>query len=176
MQGIPDKNFKNQIHWQNYWFRCCVSEKCNYIFSILKSRNVDREDDLLKICDKESKLWKETGTEAMKGYVDRCIDFLLRRYNWKDAFYLCWNYPSKLNINLIKLIIPRMLAAILLGFLPIITSRDIRDFAESNQSNLYIPIIVLFSLIIIYLLFECHTTTHRTLVKKRCSKELFLFL
>lgn len=165
--------FDNQVSWQHYWFRCCISEKCNYIFSVLRLKNVDRENDLLRICNPESKLWKTLGDERMKGYLDLCIDFFLRRYNWWDAFHLYWKYPSKKNINLVKLVFPRMLSAILVGFLPILTSRDIRDFAEMNQSNLFKYSFAIIILSVLYLLFECHITTQRTLVKKRCKQRIF---
>jgi hypothetical protein len=164
---------ERQLYWQNYWFRCCISEKCNYIFSILKIRNVDREDDLRKICNPGSKLWKTIGDKGMEGYLDVCIDFFLRRYNWPDAFRLYWRYSSKKNTNLIKLFFPRMLSAILVGFLPILTSQDLRDFAEMNQSNLFKYSIAIVVLSVLYLLFECHITTQRTLVKKLCKQRIF---
>lgn len=172
---LNDETFKYQAQWENYWFRCCISEKCDYIFLILKSRNINREDDLLKICNPESKLWKEVGDVRIKINVDLCIDFFLRRYNWIGAAGLCWNYPtSKVHSNWIKLFFPRMLAGVLVGFLPIVASQDLRNFTENTPLNLKICIgVIVFFGIILYFLFECNKTTQKTLGIKKLSLRVF---
>jgi hypothetical protein len=51
---LDEISLEEMIKWQNYWFRCCISDKCNFIFSILSSKkisgdSVNREEDLVKI-------------------------------------------------------------------------------------------------------------------------------
>ena len=164
-----DLALKNQAEWQHYWFKCCISDKCDYIFSILTSKDVDREDDLKKICNPESKLWKARGNEEMQGYVDLCIDFFLKRYNWLDASKLWWKSPSRKNLNFTKLLFPRLLGAILVGFIPIITSKEIWEFAGDNQSNLLTYCAIIFIVSIFYLEYELYKTTRGTIVKKWCQ-------
>ncbi|HHE40602.1 MAG TPA: hypothetical protein ENL10_03785, partial [Candidatus Cloacimonetes bacterium] len=156
-----------QYHWQHYWFRCCISDKCDYIFSILKSKNVDREGDLKKICNPRSELWKARSNEEMQGYVDMCIDFFLKRYNWWDARRLWWNNPPRANMNAVKLFFPRLLGAILVGFVPIITSEEIWEFAETNQSNLPYYSCATFVVSFFYLEYECYKTIRGTVTKKQ---------
>lgn len=171
-------SFEHQVDWQHYWYRCCISEKCDYIFSSLIAYNVDREDDLKKICNPKCKLLteddstktllKKSQNETKKIYYDNCIDFFLKRYNWTDAIRLCKNFYSyNPNINWIKLVFPRMLSATLLGFLPIMTSGDLRKFAETNQMDLWVYYIFLIPVIYFFLLFECHKTTRNTIIRKR---------
>jgi len=83
-----------QIKWQNYWFRCCISDKCNFIFSILSSKKIcgddgiNREDDLAKICNPaESKIRDKLDDDMMKGYLDAGIDFFLKRYNVRGGMW-----------------------------------------------------------------------------------------
>ncbi|NMG83445.1 MAG: hypothetical protein GIS02_04480 [Methanosarcinales archaeon] len=164
-----DLDFDNKAEWQHYWFKCCISDKCDYIFSILKSKDVDREDDLKKICNRESKLWKTRGNEEMQGYVDLCIDFFLKRYNWLDASKLWWENPPRKNLNFIKLLFPRLLGAILVGFIPIVTSKEIWEFAVVNQSNLLKYCAIIFVVSVFYLEYELYKTIRETVVKKWCQ-------
>lgn len=171
---IPLEQHK-KAEWQHYWFRCCISDKCNYIFSILKSKDVDREEDLKKICNCNSELWKARGDDEMRGYVDVCIDFFLKRYNWTDAYHLYRNNSPIVHINAFKLLFPRLFSAILVGFLPIATSYEIQKFAEGIQSDILVyPLVisVISGLSISYLLFECHKTIRGTAVKKQCSERI----
>jgi len=171
-----------QLEWQSYWLRCCISEKCNNIFSLLRSKDVDREDDILKICDNKSKLWEELDDDGRKRRLDLAIDFFLRRYNFSGSWKLYKRYPPNINIyinvilnaNLIKFALPRMFSTILIGFLPIITSSEIRDFAEIIPSKPILYCILIFIIIIIlgpfsYFLHECNKTTRGTLVNKSCN-------
>lgn len=154
-----DDYFDKKIEWQHYWFRCCISEKCDYIFRILKTKGVDREDDLRKICNPKSVLWEKLGDSQMQQYVDNYIDFFLKRYNWFGACCLWNKNPPKLNKNLVKLALPRLLAAILVGFFFIATSSEIWDFATTIQSNCMLysaSILFIFGMSIGYLLFECN--------------------
>jgi hypothetical protein len=174
-----NKKIDKQIKWQNYWFRCCISDKCNFIFSILSSKKIcgdngiNREEDLVKICNPvESKIRDKLGDEIMKGYLDAGIDFLLKRYNVCGAWGLYNKYPSKWNINFIKLLLPRMFSAILIGFIPIVTSGDIQKFVSSNSSlffvctisNLWLYSLFMIILSFAYISFECRKTTRDTQV------------
>lgn len=173
LDGLDDSNFTNQYRWQTYWFKCCISEKCNFIFSYLQQKNVDRENDLEKICNPvESKIQDKLGDEAMKGYLDAGIDFFLKRYNVCGAWGLYNKYPSKWNINFIKLLLPRMFSAILIGFIPIVTSSDIKDFVFLNSciflyptnSNLWVYSSCMAIVSFAYISFECRKTTRDTQV------------
>lgn len=174
-----DKKIAKQIKWQNYWFRCCISDKCNFIFSILSSKKIcgdggiNREEDLVKICNPvESEIRDKLGDKIMKGYLDAGIDFLLKRYNVCGACGLYNKYPSKWNINFIKLLLPRMFSAILIGFIPIVTSSDIKYFVSLNSSiffdstisNLWLYSSCMAILSFVYISFECRKTTRDTQV------------
>lgn len=186
---IEDIGRERQLEWQNYWFRCCISEKCNNIFSLLRSKDVDREEDILKICDNGSKLWDALDDDRRKRRLDLSIDFFLRRYNLFGAWKLYKRYPPNINIyinviintNLIKFALPRMFSTILIGFLPIITSSEIRDFAEIIPLKPILYCILIFIIIIIlgpfsYFLLECNKTTRGTLVNKSCNSRGFSIL
>lgn len=150
-----------QSDWQHYWFRCCISEKCNYIFSILKSRNIRREDDLEKICAQNSRLWEVLDDSGKKAYIDICMDFFLRRYNYWGAYRMLKKHPSVWNG--IKMTFPRMMSAIILGFIPIATSGDIRTFVQINELNLKQFSIIIIIISSAYLIFECYKSNQRTL-------------
>ena len=161
-----DLDLKNRSKWQHYWFRCCISDKCNYIFSILKSKNVDREEDLKRICNPCSELWKERGDEEMQGYVDMCIDFFLKRYNLGAAYHLWRNNPPITNMGFFKLLLPRLLSAILIGFIPIATSEELQIFTVEKQSSILYYCIIMLLISIIYIIFECHKTIRKTVVER----------
>jgi hypothetical protein len=163
-------------YWQNYWFRCCISDKCNYIFKILYSKNVDREDDLKKICNLQSELCTSLANENMKqSYFDLSIDYFLKRYNWLGASQICFKAPNKIK-NVPKLIIPRMLAATLVGFVAIATSNEIWEFAVTQQSYLLHYSIALICASGLYSLYECHKITQGTLSFLRLLSRVFFVL
>lgn len=151
----------NQSDWQHYWFRCCISEKCNYIFSILKSQGVNREIDLEKICNRNSRLMEILDNSGKIAYIDACIDFFLRRYNYWGALWLFMKYPSFWNG--IKMTFPRMMFAVILGFIPIATSEEIGNFVQANEPNLKSFSIILIIFSGVYLIFECYNSNKRTL-------------
>ena len=165
-------NSDKEIYWQNYWFRCCISSKCNYIFKILESRGVDREKELIQICDPQNSLSMFlTDKNVRQSYFDLGIDFLLRRYNLFGALKLCLRSPHKYR-NLPKLILPRMLSAILVGFVATATSSEIWEFAVTKQSYLVFYCIPLLLLCSLYLLYECCKTTQDPLFSSKLLKIL----
>lgn len=176
LDGLNDSNFSNQFRWQTYWFKCCISENCNFIFLYLQQKDVDREDDLEKICNHDSQLWKKLGNDGMKGYLDTCIDFLLIRYDWLGAFCLYRRYPNKKNINLVKLFYPRLFSAILLGFFLIAISGNTSVFENITQLNLLIYSILLFVTSVIYFTYECYSKIRGTLVNKGYISRIFFVL
>jgi len=176
LDGLDDSNFKNQYRWQTYWFKCCISEKCNFIFSYLHQKNVDREDDLEKICNHDSQLWKKLGDERMKRYLDTCIDFFLIRYDLPGAFCLYRKYPDKININLVKLFYPRLFSAILLGFFLIAISGNTITFAELNQSKLFVSSVLLIVASVVYFTYECYSRIRGTIVNKGYKSRIFFVL
>lgn len=174
---IKHLNKDSKIKWQHYWMRCCLSEKTDYIFSILTPniKDFDREEDLKFILNK-GVMWKYSTTEGRQYYISICIDFLLKRYNWLDSIKLYINCYSKHKINLIKLLLPRMMSAIIIGFLPIVTSNDIRTFAFKNQSNLLYYSVPLIIVVYLYMLYDCHKKTIGTISKIQCLGRPFLVL
>lgn len=174
---IEDLTEDSKIRWQHYWIRCCLSDKTDYLFSILTPniKDFDREKDLKFILNK-GVMWKYSTKEGRQYYISICIDFLLKRYNWLDGRNLYKNCYSKHKINLIKLFLPRMMSAIILGFLPIVTSNDIRTFAFQNQSNLMYYSVPIVSVVYSYMLFECHKKTIGTISKIQRLFRPFLVL
>ncbi|KKH56693.1 hypothetical protein DU74_15410 [Methanosarcina mazei] len=68
-EDIKDHQEKNtpipiKDSWQHYWFKCCTSDKCDFIFKFLKSKGIDRENDLKKICSSESELFHALDNDA----------------------------------------------------------------------------------------------------------------
>lgn len=163
---------KREGEWQHYWFRCCISSKCNYIFKVLDSKKVNREEDLIEICNPQSSLYKSITNERIRqSYFDLSIDFLLRRYNLCEAFQLCLKAPNKYR-NLPKFIIPRMTSAILVGFIVIATSSEIWEFTVTNQPYLISYCTLLLSLSVLYLLMEYCKTTQSTLLSLKSFRIL----
>jgi len=173
IKGNSDLDFHDQANWQHYWFRCCISEKCNFIFKSLQQEDVDRENDLEKICNSDSLLMKNKSNESKKAYLDNAIDFLLERYDWPGAFCLCRKYPSKININWVKLLFTRLFSAILLGFFLIAASDNISKFTIENQLYLFIYSLILIIASILYFSYECYNKIRGTLVNKGIKLRVF---
>lgn len=170
-----DVHFENEMNWQHYWFRCCISSKCNYIFKILESQNVDREKDLMEICDPQNTLCMSLNDDVKQSYFDLGIDFLLRRYSLYGAFLLCLKAPNKYK-NLPKLFLPRMSSAILIGFIAIATSSEIWEFAVTKQSCLILYCILLLIPSILYLLSEYCKETQNPIFSLKSFKKILPIL
>ena len=121
-------NYKLRAKWQNYWLNCCRNSKCDYFFSVLKECGIDRETDVKDIVNKHLKkdapLAKHIGSsEGVKFYKKTIANWYLRRYNGKAAKEIlssssfdCWDR--------LKLFYPRLLAAIVVGLLALMTGEE----------------------------------------------------
>ncbi|MCC4766895.1 hypothetical protein FXW07_09780 [Methanosarcina sp. DH1] len=166
--------------WQHYWFSCCTSDKCDFVFKLLKSKGVDREDDLKKICSLESDLFHKLDDETKQPYIDLCISYLLKRYNISDSREIWKRSPKKTFVVRLQLFLLRLVASILVGYIVIATSSEIWDFANINQPNqpLFLLLYSFGFLILsyIYLLFECLKITQGTINSRIACKRAFSVL
>lgn len=148
----------NKARWQHYWLRCCLNEKCDYVFSILSADCIDisREDDLMKIISGDV-IFNYLSTGAKKYYLTACIDFLLKRYNWIGAWKLCFKHRDIISLNLFKLFLPRMLSASLVGIILIASSGDLMKFGSGilNSNYSYYFLVFTFLSSLFYFFFEC---------------------
>lgn len=158
--------------WQHYWFKCCISDKCDFMFISLKSKGIDREEDLKKICRPDSDLFQKLeDNETKQPYINLCINYLLKRYNIRDSRNI-WKKSSKKNkIIFIQLLLPRLIASILVGSIIIATSSEILEFPYHKQSTS----LLLYSLILLfisygYFLFECLKITQKTIDQQEAKK------
>lgn len=145
--------------WQRYWLRCCLSDRCDYYFALFAKFNIDREKDILELCDKNSILWKYVGSEeGRKYYLKVCMSYLLRRYSWRKTLKL-----GKLNL------FPRLLGSIILGILFLISAGEMWELPTNlwGKSHLfYIVINIVFLFLSVgYTFFECHKTTEYHFIK-----------
>lgn len=160
-----------QAYWQDYWYKCCVSNKCDYIFSVLRDKNVDREDDLKKICeimyDPKNPVWEKAGN-GRREYISTAINFFLGRYYWFNAYALWNKYDSGINLNFIKIfLLPRLLGAISLGVVFLASASEIQEYVEIHQSSILIQAGLVIILIILYIIFEFYNKVRQTIVIKR---------
>ncbi len=153
-----------KARWQRYWLSCCLNPKCDYIFAVLKECNINRERNLLDIIEawENNNFWKYLGSEHGKSYyIDTCIKFLLRRYNWIDALKLWWKY-NKRSFSGINLLLPRLIGAIILGFIPLVMADEIWQFPSKmyaeSVTDYWLLSILLPGVSWIYLLIECRNT------------------
>ena len=161
-----------QAYWQDYWYKCCVSNKCDYIFSVLKNENIDRDDELKKICEimYESKnpVWEKAGNGRQE-YISTAINFYLHRYYWLNAYDLWKKYASGINLNFIKIfLLPRLLGAIALGVVFLASASAIQEYVEIHQSSILYQTGIIFISIIFYIMFEFYNTVQQTIVIKFC--------
>lgn len=149
--------------WQNYWLSCCRSSKCDYLFTLMKEikyddkcsqSKIDREEDIVKLCDQNNQnnvLWKYLKM-GKKSHLDLYVRFLLRRYAWYKAFKLWCRIK---NISLINFILPRLVGALLIGFLPFLEPSIWKVIV--NMNRVFYWMISLFFVVFsfIYLLYDC---------------------
>lgn len=165
----------NQTYWQKYWFRCCISDKCDFIFKSLKSKDIDREDDIKDICSLENALFTKLDEATQQSYIDFAVSYLLKRYNLLNSWNMWNNSPKKNHAALIQIMLPRLMASILVGSLVIATSNEISDFTKNNDS-LWFYSICLFILSSLYLLYECLKVTQATINYHEALKRIFRVL
>lgn len=110
-----------QASWQNYWLACCRSDKCNYVFYKLAAYDVDREEDILQIFEKEN-FWSYVDLDKDKPpggkayYLRECIIYLLHRFSVGRTFRL-WKKNKKIAgaFGVFSLLLPRLLGVIIIG-------------------------------------------------------------
>ena len=134
------RNSKLRAKWQNYWLSCCRSSKCDYVFSVLKECGIDRETDVRYIVDEglkeDAPLAKHIGSdEGVKFYKKTIADWYLRRYNGKAAKEILRSGSFDCGDNL-KLFYPRMIVAIIVGLLALMTGQEIWDLPHELSNRI----------------------------------------
>lgn len=157
-EGFDDMK---KAQWQRYWLRCCLSDRCDYYFSVLKECGIDRETDVRYIVDESLKegglLEKHIGSDdGVKFYKKTIADWYLRRYNGKEAKRMlsdgsfgCWDQ--------IKLCYPRLLVAIIVGMLAVVTGEDVWNLP--HKISFFCVIFVSSGFVtasLLYLTYECY--------------------
>jgi hypothetical protein len=155
----PAGDFSEDIkkECQRYWLGCCYNSKCDYDFALYRELEIDRENDIIALWSK-SILFQNLSAEGKAYYRDVCMKFLLRRYSLCKAMKL-WEWKGFFGINLF---LPRLMGAILIGFIPLIMAEEI----WKAPSKLFISDPFIFCMLTtlfligsyIYLFIECRNT------------------
>lgn len=154
--GWPDIRLKAE--WQNYWLNCCRSSKCDYIFTLLTEKNIDREKDIIDICKENNVIWQINDDKKLRNiHLELYFRYLLRRYAWFNA---CQLWGEMKDIFLLgNLLFPRLLAAIIIGFLPFL-EQTIWSVALGMSPWTYIlTSSILLILSFLYMWYECYRVT-----------------
>lgn len=159
--GWTDK--KLRAKWQNYWLSCCRSSKCDYFFSILKDidkkkKDIDREKDIVELCKKEQALWEINNDENIrKNHLQLYFRFLLRRYALREAFQLGWEMKD--FFLLANVLLPRLLAAIVIGLLPFLEQTIWSVVLKMPYCYYYLTSGFLVVISFLYMWYECYRVT-----------------
>jgi len=156
---------QNKRDWIYYWFSCCQSEKCDYIFTILANYEVDREKDILTILTEGNVWWDNVdgdyGQSSGKAYYLReTLSFLLQRYSCIRACRLFWKYRKQIPLfGPISLLLPRFLALIVVGSIffstsPAIWQLPTRVYNFSKFGGFTILLLLLIASVA-YLAYKC---------------------
>lgn len=193
IEGFQDEKLKAQ--WQNYWLGCCLSSSFDYIFTVLKGCDVDREKDIVNLW-KKGLLWKYLGSDHGKNYYfDKCLFFLLRRYSWERACDLRFIYYGESNdetniftkrfwtdffVGMTSLILPRLIGTILIGFIPLVMADEIwqfpsKLFQESKWKYIFL-IILIFASSYFYLFIECRNIIGKVNIKILIKRTFPVFI
>ena len=174
--NFQKSNQSQKAKWLRLWLRHCLSKETDYIFQVLKEvkdengevvARVDRESDVeaiaSKYLEKDAPLAKHIGsTEGVKFYKKTIADWFLRRYNGTMARkilkpFSCWDK--------LKLFYPRMLVAIIIGLLALMTGQEGWNFPHKlfpdtwGLLSLFSVVslsISLFAVTVLYLTYECY--------------------
>lgn len=150
-----------QGRWQRLYLRHCFSPETQYLFMILyELQDIDREADVKRLIQESllpanGPLAQMTPTRGSKRYyLSQCEDWFLRRYNKKEAKW-CFQERLKLIaesrldawVDRIKLYFPRIIASIIIGYLPLIFTAEswYVSVAEAWGVNLLLPVLTLFA-------------------------------
>lgn len=93
-----DFNEGIKASWQKFWLKCCLNEKCDYGFTMLRNIKpaIDREKEILELANENRIIWefvdidnlnvrKKTGRKL---YFEICLKFLLKRFSFCNALKL----------------------------------------------------------------------------------------
>ncbi len=177
-------NCENNAQWQNYWFSCCISGKCDYLFNLIaKYKNfnfkkikdinpcIDREEDIKKLLEENSILLKNVEIKGMekeehgkKAYLNLCIKFLLKRYALMSALKLWWKHKNPFVF--VNFLLPRLLGVIVLGLLFLFTEVNIKNFVMNMSVGQYLAATSLFIVIsFLYMSYECYNVVEERVLK-----------
>ncbi len=170
--GWTDK--RRRARWQNYWLSCCLSSKCDYLFSILAEdpfdvypEKIDREKDILRLLRDEG-FW-EKGVAYPTGkshYLKISLSYLLRRYSYRRAFHL-WckhrQFEFKWIFSFFSLTLPRLWGAIIVGMLFLMSGQEGWEkptkLYEVSQATFWGLIALAIIIAFFYLSYECRKVT-----------------
>jgi len=155
----PDDSFDKDCkgEWQRFWLRCCVRDESNYFFAVFKELGINREDDVQNIMNGQY-LWDIVKSqEGIDFYKRAVVDWFLRRYNRRDAKSILKTIKDLKCIDKIRFWYPRLIVAIIIGFLPLITQKDMW-LMPLNLSEIFVVFlgVLLFGLSYGYLVYECN--------------------
>jgi len=145
--------------WQHYWLSCCLSSKCDYFFNVLKHCGIDRERDIINLCQrKEAPLWEYLTGEEKQLYFDECQRFLLRRYGICEAFKIKkWSACKWFLAGFSRLFVGLIVAYYFSVFNP-----TLWGMAMAMCCYQYIlSCVVLLITSLLYLWYECYTEIER---------------
>uniref|UniRef100_UPI00404BA287 hypothetical protein n=1 Tax=Desulfobacca sp. TaxID=2067990 RepID=UPI00404BA287 len=177
--------------WQRLYLKHCFSPETQYLFMILyELLGIDREADVKDLI--KTSLLPETGPLAQmtptpgskRYYLSYCEDWFLRRYNKKEAKW-CLQKRLKLVpanrldrwLDGIKLSFPRIIASIIIGYLPLIFTTETWyvSIAEAWGVNFLLPILTL-SASMFYLFTEVkNNLEYTTEVYRDRARSIFWF-
>ena len=156
--------------WQSYWLNCCRSDKCNYVFNVLIDCGIDREIDIA-VTVSDPSFHEELSAREKRGYIDLCINYLLRRYSLCRAFKL-WNRfkPAfragtlvDLFYDMLRFSLPRLWGAIMVGILFLMGGIESIELPTRlhDVSAAMMALLIALTLFIafIYLSYECGKLT-----------------
>ena len=143
--------------YQRYWLGCCYKQECDYYFALYRELGIDREDDIVTLAH-SSVLFQNLPYEGEKFYRDVCVKFLLKRYALINAWKV-WNCQGFFGFNLL---LPRLLGAIIIGFIPLVMADEVWQFPSKLYATcackfwIFISLLLVISLL--YLIIECRNT------------------
>jgi hypothetical protein len=154
-KGSFDEPLKGK--WQRYWLRCCLRDECNYYFALFKECDINREDDVETIIN-GNYLWEVINSaEGIKFYKKTVAEWFLKRYNKEKAKSILTTITGITWLDKVRFWYPRLIVAILIGFLPLITQKDMW-LMPLNLSGIFLVFlsVLLLALSYGYLVYECN--------------------
>lgn len=159
---------KLYAEWQNYWLNCCLSSKCDRLFSILVNFNVDREEDMLEIMRRDNTLlWENIPVGGQVYYLNTALSFLLQRFSYITAWkFWCQHGRCRWGFGLLSLFLPRLFGAIVVGLILLVPSSGMWELPTRLLITWccgWVLLLLMFMLSFGYLLYDC-----RKRVESKC--------